>query len=85
MLACQAQVFTKGFFFDRNDCVNSTLNPAVIEKRVSVRREVCDPVQIRKNPTTGRQTRGRGLNVTNRLQTSFPLGGGAYLSHTLMG
>lgn len=46
-----------GFFFwraDRTDRVSNAPTPAAIKKRVQVRHEVYDPVQIRKNPATGR-------------------------------
>ncbi len=34
--------------------------PTAIKKRELVRHEVCDPVQIRKNPATGRISKSRG-------------------------
>jgi len=60
------------FFFahaDRTDCVNSTLTPAVIEKRVQVRHEVSDPVQVRRILRLAALS-SRGRNVTIRLHES---------------
>jgi hypothetical protein len=77
----------RGFFIsDRTDCVNSTPTPAVIEKRVQVRHEVCGPVQIRKNPATGSASKSRVYGIQSVAWKSGMTGGDVQLcSYTSYG
>ena len=50
-----------GFFAsaDRTDRVSNAPTPAAVKKRVAVSHDVCEPVQIRKNPPTGSTPKSR--------------------------